>query len=333
MVLPGLQPGSGQRKMTVAEFTIDRIEELVHRKRWCAYCAMFHDLDSFADFQKIEKWQRRYCQEFSNNVKRAGVTRPPAVVPRDQLVSLSRTVKVMLTDLPAEEAVVSQRDQRSAKRQASPGAAGSGAAGSSGQRPNKRRRRGKAVSDAEQAAAGIDDAPGDGDSDEAPADADSGVDDELEELRAEVPDYQGPAGGPSARGKGKAAMTPAQQAQEERAEHAKTMAGAQAAMMNRLAEKSQKDAARKKELAAKKKAGGLPLAKAPAKTPAKEPPVRQPLTQAEADESLRRWCPSTHEYDNNNTDDIRPCATTARGIFMTTRASPPTSTGSLPWTM
>ena len=27
------------------------------------------------------------------------------------------------------------------------------------------------------------------------------------------------------------------------------------------------------------------------------------MTQAEADEILRRWCPQTHAYDNNNTDD------------------------------
>ena len=102
------------------EMTVEFIESRLHRRRWCAFHGVFHDLDAFSPAQRLVAHDApRYCHEFSNSGKRAASAAKEPVVGVEELRSIAKTLKITVTDMPA--AAESYRGTRMANRAAGGG--------------------------------------------------------------------------------------------------------------------------------------------------------------------------------------------------------------------
>ena len=107
--------------MTMAEVTIPFIESKLTRRRFCAFHGSFHDLDGFSAAQRLAPWKGRYCNDYSNEGRRAAAqikARPSA----EELRAMAKLMKIHITDLPEVEP--SRREMKRAADEAAERAEG-----------------------------------------------------------------------------------------------------------------------------------------------------------------------------------------------------------------
>lgn len=106
-------------RVAMSDVTIPYVEGRTNKK-WCAFHGRFEARDNFS----TEQWSApgrtayiaRYCQHFSNSVKRSTVEQK-TLLHVEQMRELQDKLSIDIHDLPAKEVVLSKRAQRQQQRE------------------------------------------------------------------------------------------------------------------------------------------------------------------------------------------------------------------------